>query len=70
MQFNFQTRTQKQEMGNSGRSKFSTFIRKHPAEVKQEPAPWPASTSSSSLPIFLAAFLFLALNVILFLLLG
>jgi len=70
MQFNFQTRTQKQGTGNSERSKFSTLIRKHPAEAKQEPARWPTSTSSSSLSIFLAAFLFLALNVILFLLLG
>lgn len=70
MQFNFQTCKQRQETGNTGRRRLSIFIRKHPTEPKQEPNPWPASTSSSSVPIFLVAGLFVILNVILFLLLG
>jgi len=70
MQFNFQACKQKQGTGNTGSRRFSIFIRRNPTEAKQEPAPWPVSTSSSSLPIFLVAGLFVILNVILFLLLG
>jgi hypothetical protein len=70
MQFNFQMCKQKQETGHTEKRSFSIFTRKHPVEAKQAPAPWPAATSSSSLPIFLVASLFVILNVILFLLLG